>query len=119
MTTVIPATATSAAAPAGVPDARLLALLHALADGKRLRILRALTGGEACVCELQEALDMAQSLLSHHLRVLREAGLVQDRRDGRWIHYSLVRDALEEAEAGLASLRTASGPVAPARVQCC
>jgi len=100
-------------------DAHLLGLLQALADEKRLRILEALREGEACVCELQGSLDMAQSLLSHHLRVLREAGLVRDRRDGRWIHYSLVPDVLREAEEGLASLRAASESPRHARPSPC
>jgi len=114
-----PLTVAAPGARAAVSDPRLLALLQALADEKRLRILDALREGEACVCELQETLDLAQSLLSHHLRVLREAGLVRDRRDGRWMHYSVVREALIEAEAGLAELRAASGPGAKARTPCC
>lgn len=110
--TPAPGTARTAGAPQAPPvasDPRLLTLLQALADEKRLRILEALTEGEACVCDLQESLEMGQSLLSHHLKVLREAGLVSDRKDGRWIHYSVVPDAVREAEDGLASLRTASG----------
>ena len=87
-------------------DARLLGLLQALADEKRLRILDVLRGGERCVCELQSTLDMGQSLLSHHLRSLREAGLVRDRRDGRWVHYSLVPEALAELEGYLGAVRS-------------
>lgn len=94
--------------PPVVSDPRLLTLLQALADEKRLRILEALTGGEACVCELQDTLELGQSLLSHHLRVLREAGLVHDRKEGRWIHYSVVPDVLGEVEARLAALRVPS-----------
>jgi ArsR family transcriptional regulator, arsenate/arsenite/antimonite-responsive transcriptional repressor len=70
--------------------------LKALADGKRLRIVALLAGGERCVCHLQEELDVAQPLLSFHLKKLKEAGLVTDRRDGRWVHYSLDREALDE-----------------------
>jgi ArsR family transcriptional regulator len=98
---------------------RLLELLQALAEEKRLRILETLGAGEACVCELQEALGMTQSLLSHHLRVLREAGLVEDRRDGRWIYYSLMREALREAEEGLASLRSALAAPREPGTACC
>lgn len=83
----------------------------ALADEKRLRILEILRGGEHCVCVLSEALGIRQSLLSFHLRTLREAGLVSDRRDGRWVHYSLVPEAFGEVEALLAVFRpTASQP---------
>jgi len=86
--------------------ARLLPVLQALADENRLRILEVLRGGERCVCELQEPLEMAQSLLSHHLKVLREAGLVRHRREGRWVHYSLAADRLARVEAWLGGIRS-------------
>jgi ArsR family transcriptional regulator, arsenate/arsenite/antimonite-responsive transcriptional repressor len=70
--------------------------MKALADEKRLRIVELLAGGERCVCHLQEELDVAQPLLSFHLKKLKEAGLVTDRREGRWVHYSLDREALDE-----------------------
>lgn len=115
----IPIPAPQAVETQEVPGSdRLVVLLHALADGKRLRILDSLRGGEACVCELQDALGLAQSLLSHHLRVLREAGLVEDRRDGRWIYYSLVREALLEAESGLAALGVVTAVPAKSRSRC-
>ena len=53
-------------------------------------------GGERCVCELQDELDAAQSRLSFHLKVLREAGLVSDRKEGRWSYYSIVPESLAE-----------------------
>jgi ArsR family transcriptional regulator len=68
-----------------------------------------LRSGERCVCELQDALDAAQSRLSFHLRVLKEAGLVQDRKDGRWSYYSLVPDALGGAHDLIRALAT-EGP---------
>jgi ArsR family transcriptional regulator len=68
---------------------------HALADETRLQIVQMLSHGERCVCELQDVLDAAQSRLSFHLRVLKESGLVSDRREGRWIYYALNREALE------------------------
>lgn len=74
---------------------------HALSDETRLRVVELLSGGERCVCELQEAVGAAQSRLSFHLRVLREAGLVVDRRQGRWNYYSLRPDVLEEMAAYL------------------
>lgn len=83
-------------APSPTTDARVLTLLSALADERRLRIVEILRDGERCVCQIQPALDISQPLLSHHLRVLREAGLVRDRRQGRWIHYALVPEAMEE-----------------------
>lgn len=67
----------------------------AASDPTRVRILSLLAGGERCVCELVDALDAAQPRLSFHLRTLRDAGLVHDRRRGRWIYYSLNTDVLE------------------------
>jgi ArsR family transcriptional regulator len=69
---------------------------HALSDATRLEIVALLSHGERCVCELQDALDAAQSRLSFHLRVLKDAKIVTDRREGRWIHYALNRAALDE-----------------------
>jgi ArsR family transcriptional regulator, arsenate/arsenite/antimonite-responsive transcriptional repressor len=80
-----------------VPDTtRAAQLFHALSDETRLEIVRLLSHGERCVCELQSVLDAAQSRLSFHLKTLKDAGLVSDRRDGRWIYYALNRDALDE-----------------------
>lgn len=78
---------------------------QALSDGKRLRILELLCDGERCVCELADELDVSQPLLSFHLKTLREAELVHDRRDGRWVHYSLNAEALDELRAHLKVLR--------------
>src|ERR671933_1426956 len=75
---------------------RAARLFHALSDETRLGILEMLRGGERCVCELQADLGAAQSRLSFHLRVLREAGLVADRREGRWSYYSIAPEALAE-----------------------
>ena len=71
---------------------------QALADDKRVRVLELLGEGERCVCDLAEAIDITQPLLSFHLRTLREAGLVSSRKKGRWVHYSLDRQALEQLE---------------------
>jgi len=97
----------------------MLALgFHALSDVTRLQILDLLRRGECCVCDLTEQLDAAQSRLSFHLRTLKDAGLVTDRREGRWVHYALRVEALEELEAVLERLRsTKRGPVLSAK--CC
>jgi ArsR family transcriptional regulator, arsenate/arsenite/antimonite-responsive transcriptional repressor len=76
---------------------RAARLFHALSDGTRLSILERLRFGERCVCDLTDALDAAQSRLSFHLKVLKEAGLVADRREGRWMYYTLNTEALTEA----------------------
>ena len=62
---------------------RAVDLFHALSDETRLEIIELLRKGERCVCELTDSLDAAQSRLSFHLRVLRDAGIVRDRKDGR------------------------------------
>lgn len=97
------ATATSAA---GQLAARA-EVFHAPSDPRRLEILHRLAGGERCVCDLQDNLGAAQSLLSFHLKTLREAGLVHVRRSGRWSYYSLAPDALHSAEHQLADLQHA------------
>lgn len=83
---------------------RAAALFHAFSDPTRLAILLRLRGRERCVCELTDALDAAQSRLSFHLKVLKEAGLVSDRRDGRWMYYALNSDVVAEASELLADL---------------
>ena len=84
------------------PDlARLARLFHALSDETRLSIVQRLRAGERCVCELTDLLDAAQSRLSFHLRVLRDVGLVHDRRDGRWVYYSLCPEAFAMVEGAL------------------
>lgn len=75
---------------------RAVVLFHALSDATRLEILAMLHDGERCVCELQDGLDAAQSRLSFHLKVLREAGVVADRREGRWMYYRIVPEAMRE-----------------------
>ena len=73
--------------------------LKVLAEPKRLLILHLLMEGVQCNCELGDALDMPPNLISHHLRVLRDAGLVdveRDALDARWIYYSINRKVLDE-----------------------
>jgi len=67
----------------------LLNIFKALSDETRIRILKLLQGGELCVCDIVTALDMIQPKVSFHLCVLKDAGLIKDRKQGRWIHYSL------------------------------
>lgn len=66
----------------------LVAAAKALADPTRVRILAALRGRELCVCELCDALQVSQSTLSTHLQVIRDAGLVRTRKEGKWIYYA-------------------------------
>lgn len=85
-----------------VETARALA---ALGDPVRLRIvslLAAAPGGSACGCELESPLGLSQPTVSHHLRILREAGLVTGHREGRWVHYRVVSSRLDEIRQVLA-----------------
>lgn len=86
----------------------LAACCHALSDDTRLKILERLSAGERCVCELTGALGAAQSRLSFHLRTLKDAGLVVDRPDGRWVYYAINQETLTRMSALLERL---SGPV--------
>src|SRR5829696_3283623 len=94
------------AAATSIDLARAAELFHALSDETRLGILEMLREGERCVCDLQEALDAAQSRLSFHLKVLKEAGLVTDRKEGRWSYYTLVPEAFGEAHDVVRTLAT-------------
>ena len=87
-------------------DADALArVFKALADPVRLRLLSMITnaeGGEACVCDLTVGFQLTGPTISHHLRVLREAGLIEGDRRGTWIYYRALPRALEAAAAALA-----------------
>jgi ArsR family transcriptional regulator len=105
---------TDAAAPS-LP--RVASLAHALSDATRLGVLAELRRGEQCVCDLTANLGVAQSRLSFHLRVLREAGLVMDRREGRWSFYRLAPGALAELVDGVTALQPEASPAT--RVAAC
>jgi ArsR family transcriptional regulator, arsenate/arsenite/antimonite-responsive transcriptional repressor len=87
---------------------------HALSDPIRLQVLDLLRQQELCVCDLCEAIAVSQSKLSFHLKVLKEAQLVQTRQSGRWIYYSLNLAQLVALEQFLAEVRSAQ-PIRPAR----
>jgi ArsR family transcriptional regulator len=78
-----------------------LGVLAAVADPSRYRLLRILSAGRRCVCELQAEIDIPTNLLSYHLRVLREAGLIVGTRRGRWIDYALADDAVARVHEAL------------------
>jgi ArsR family transcriptional regulator len=77
--------------------ARLAQVFKALGDPVRIRLVSligARQGGEACVCDLTAAFDLTQPTISHHLKVLREAGIIDSQRRGTWVYYRVVPDAL-------------------------
>lgn len=96
-------------------EAQLDAALKALSSAQRRQILRVLTAhavpgktccaeSEVCACKLSEHLDLAPSTISHHMSVLRAAGLVTARKDGTWVYYSVQTDVLAQVSASLGSL---------------
>ncbi len=95
----------------------LASQFHALSDETRVRIVVLLRGGEHCVCELTEALKLPQSLLSFHLKVLKDARLVHDRREGRWAYYALDAEAIDAVGSFLRDLSKV--PRRGKNVRCC
>ena len=94
-------------------------MFHALSDETRLGLVRRLQGGERCVCELMEQLDAGQSRLSFHLKVLRDAGIVDCRREGRWAYYWLRAEAFEELADALKALGPAPSARSASNGRCC
>ncbi len=94
-------------APLTAVEAAPLALrFKALGDPARLRLLSLIAAhesGRACVCDLTEPLGLSQPTVSHHLKVLREAGLVTSERRGTWVHYSLLPGTLQDLSGVLAA----------------
>jgi ArsR family transcriptional regulator, arsenate/arsenite/antimonite-responsive transcriptional repressor len=101
------------------PDDRLLERFQAIAEDTRMRIVQLLVGGERCVCDLQDDLGAAQSRLSFHLKKLKDAGVVSDRRAGRWVYYSLVPEALDEMRAFLGEMKPRDGWLPPSEDGSC
>ena len=84
-------------------DARVF---KALCDPKRLAILEQLRGGEKCACVLQGPMDLTQSGLSYHMKILCDSGLVTSRQEGKWTHYRLSREGRERAVKRLLAITT-------------
>ncbi|TKS63320.1 MAG: transcriptional regulator [Nitrospira sp.] len=93
-------------------------LFHALSDETRLALLEQLIEGEQCVCELTDAMKATQSRLSFHLKVLKDAGFIRDRREGRWMYYSIDPDAVEELETVVNTLKLVAKSAVSAN-RCC
>ncbi len=100
---------------ASLPSTLVISGFHALSEPLRVQVLDLLREQELCVCDLCGALDVTQSKLSFHLKVLKEAQLVQARQEGRWIYYSLNLSQFVVLEQYLAEFRRFS-PILPARV---
>jgi len=74
----------------------LIKVFRALSDETRMRMLHLLLDGELCVCEIMQALEISQTRASRNLGILRDAGLLKDRRDGQWVHYSVNKEVAAE-----------------------
>jgi DNA-binding transcriptional ArsR family regulator len=97
----------------------LVSFFKALSDETRFRIFSLIISREMCVCEIVEELKLSQSLISHHLYHLKAAGLVKDRREGVWIHYSVNQKKLDELEQKLSQeLRKAKTVRIPGKIAC-
>ncbi|MDQ1203020.1 ArsR family transcriptional regulator [Rhodococcus sp. SORGH_AS303] len=85
----------------------LASMFKALGDPVRLRLLSLIAshdGGEACVCDISGSFDLSQPTISHHLKVLRQAGLLGSDRRGTWVYYRVVPDALQQLSAVMATI---------------
>ena len=92
-------------------------VFKALCDEKRLRILELLRGGEKCACVLLEQLDLGQSGLSYHMKILVESGIVESRQEGKWTHYKISEKGSAYAGALLKELTTPN--IMTAESKCC
>ena len=81
-------------------------VFKALCDAKRLAILEQLRSGEKCACVLQEPMDLTQSGLSYHMKILCDSGLVVSRQEGKWMHYRLSEDGRNNAVKMLLAITT-------------
>lgn len=92
-------------------------VFKAFCDEKRLRILELLRGGEKCACVLLEQLELGQSGLSYHMKILVESGIVESRQEGKWTHYSISEKGSAYAEKLLNELTTPN--TAADKIGCC
>jgi ArsR family transcriptional regulator, arsenate/arsenite/antimonite-responsive transcriptional repressor len=89
----------------------LVHIFKALSDETRLRVIKLLEEGELCVCDITAALDMVQPKVSFHLSALKVAGLIKDRKEGKWIHYSLNEKELFRRMLILSACERMNGPL--------
>ena len=97
---------------------RQVAVFKAFCDENRWKILDLLTGGEKCACVLLNKLEISQSTLSHHMKILCDSGLVDSRQEGKWTHYRLSAQGQERAVQLLLALTTPNADGAPSCSAC-
>jgi ArsR family transcriptional regulator len=95
-----------------------LRLFRALGDETRLRLIEQLRDGEQCVCDLTDELEAGQSRLSFHLKTLKDAGVVTDRRQGRWVYYALNPEMFDVLEGIVRDLKPSRRPLRVLRPAC-
>ena len=89
-----------------VTDVKKTAIIFkAFCDENRVRILQLLQNGEKCACRLLEEMNITQPTLSHHMKILCDSGIVNARKEGKWIHYSISQEGIEEAQKYLYTLK--------------
>lgn len=87
-----------------VDEKRMALVFKAFCDENRIRIMKMLTSGEKCACKLLEELEVTQPTLSHHMKILCDAGVVIGRKEGKWMHYSISEEGAMVAVACLKEL---------------
>ena len=92
------------------PDSKKTAVIFkAFCDENRIRILELLQGGEKCACKLLEELNITQPTLSHHMKILCDSGIVEGRKEGKWMHYSISPCGINSALDYLNDLKNIRG----------
>ena len=93
-------------------EKRIAIIFKAFCDENRIRIIKLLRSGEKCACKLLEEINVTQPTLSHHMKLLCDADIVQGRKEGKWVHYSINQEGAERAKMlleQLVSLDASSG----------
>ena len=85
----------------------MVVIFKALSDENRIRILEMLRGGEKCACKLLEELSISQPTLSHHMKILCDAGIVSGRKEGKWTHYSMCCESVHKVRAFMENVLSA------------
>ncbi len=87
-------------------EKKIPVIFKALCDENRVKIMKYLMSGEKCACKILDDMNIAQSTLSHHMKILTESGLVSARKDGKWMHYSISPDGIDNAMKALVSFKS-------------
>ena len=97
-------------------EKNMVLVFKALSDENRIRILKLLHSGEMCACKLLEELNISQSTLSHHMKILCDAGIVAGRKEGKWTHYSICCEGVRKVRTLMKDLLSTEN--IPAECEC-